>query len=330
MASASADTIKDVNTRYHDVAASDYDAKWGISYEPQGQAQVTGKLHKALRGDLGTYERALEIGAGTGYFSLNLLRAGVVEQAVATDISQGMLDALSSSAAELGVSDRVQTVRTEAERLPLPDDSFDLVFGHAVLHHLPDLDAAFREFRRVLKPGGRVVFAGEPSRYGDRVASWPKRAALACAPVWRRIVGAGARIGYDDPVEQQEHALEHVVDVHAFTPGELGSFAGRAGFENVRVSGEELVAGWFGWANRTLESTAEIKQVPQLWFQYAYHGYLALKAVDERLLEPRLPPAIFYNLLVSARVPASGGRGRMRPVNGSALNGRSHAAPAAR
>ena len=312
------------------MAAADYDAKWGISYEPQGQAQVTGKLQKALGAPLARYERALEIGAGTGYFSLNLLQAGVVEEAVATDISQGMLDALSASAAELGLADRVQTTRTEAERLPFPDDSFDLVFGHAVLHHLPDLDAAFREFRRVLKPGGVVAFAGEPSHYGDRVAAWPKRAARAFAPAWRRIVGAGRRIDFDDPVEQQEHALEHVVDVHAFTPGDLGGFARRAGFDAVRVSGEELVAGWFGWANRTLESTAEIKQVPHLWFQYAYHGYRALKTVDERVLEPRLPPAIFYNLLVSARAPVSSRRSAAAPVGDAALNGRGQPAAAAR
>jgi hypothetical protein len=199
-----------------------------------------------------------------------------------------------------------------------------------VLHHLPDLDAAFREFRRVLRPGGVLAFAGEPSHYGDRLAAWPKRAALAVAPAWRRIVGAGQRIGFDDPAEQQEHALEHVVDVHAFTPGDLGGFARRAGFEEVRVSGEELVAGWFGWANRTLESTAETRQVPQMWFQYAYHGYLALKAVDERMLEPRLPPAIFYNLLVSARAPASGGRSGTPRVNGSAMGGRPQRATAAR
>src|SRR3954454_14997768 len=330
MAGTSADTIKDVNTRYHDVAACDYDAKWGISYEPHGQAQVMGKLEKAVGSRLGTYERALEIGAGTGYFSLNLLQAGVVEDAVATDISQGMLDALSASARDLGVASRVSTVRTEAERLPFPDDSFDLVFGHAVLHHLPDLGASFREFRRVLKPGGVLAFAGEPSHYGDRLAAWPKRAALAVSPAWRRLVGAGRRLGFDDPVEQQEHALEHVVDVHAFTPGDLNDFARSAGFEGVRVSGEELVAGWFGWANRTLESTAEIRQVPQLWFQYAYHGYLALKAVDERLLEPRLPPAIFYNLLMSARAPESGGRAGERRVNGASANGRGQGAAAAR
>jgi ubiquinone/menaquinone biosynthesis C-methylase UbiE len=312
---AAADTIKDVNTRYHDVAAAEYDAKWGISYEAPGRQQVLGKLRKALGRDPGSFDRALEIGAGTGYFSLNLLRAGIVREAVATDISQGMLDELQESAGRLGLS--VETVRTEAERLPFADDSFDLVFGHAVLHHLPDLDAAFREFRRVLRPGGVLVFAGEPSHHGDRLAAWPKRAALALAPAWRRIVGVGERIGWDDPGEAREHALEHVVDVHAFTPGDLSGFAQRAGFDDVRVSGEELVAGWFGWANRTLESTAESRQIPALWFRYAYHGYLALKVVDEHVLEQRLPPAIFYNLLIAARVPAQSGRAHAPHSNGS-------------
>jgi ubiquinone/menaquinone biosynthesis C-methylase UbiE len=328
MADAAADTIRDVNTRYHDVAAPDYDAKWGITYEAHGQAQVIGKLRKALGKPIGSFDRALEIGAGTGYFTLNLLQSGIVAEAVATDISQGMLDALQGSADKLGL--KVQTVCTEAERLPFPDDSFDLVFGHAILHHLPDLDAAFREFRRVLRPGGVVAFAGEPSHHGDRLAAWPKRAALAVAPAWRRLVGAGVRLGWDDPGEAQEHALEHVVDVHAFTPGDLSGFARRAGFADVRVSGEELVAGWFGWANRTLESTAESRQIPHLWFRYAYHGYLALKAVDERVLESRLPPAIFYNLLISARAPAAGGRSTTRRVNGSAARTSAQPAAAAR
>ena len=47
------------------------------------------------------------------------------------------------------------------------------------LHHLPDLKRAFAEFHRVLRPGGRIVFAGEPSRVGDRIASLPKRGAMA-------------------------------------------------------------------------------------------------------------------------------------------------------
>src|SRR5919198_799359 len=45
------------------------------------------------------------------------------------------------------------TARAEAEELPFADSSFDLVFGHAVLHHIPDPKRAFGEFARVLRPG---------------------------------------------------------------------------------------------------------------------------------------------------------------------------------
>jgi ubiquinone/menaquinone biosynthesis C-methylase UbiE len=179
-APSTAEEIRDVNTRYHDGAASGYDSKWGIDFGEIGQAQVLGKLGKLLRGELGPYPQALEIGAGTGYFSLNLVRAGVVGHATCTDISPGMLATLKANADRLGID--VDAVPCDAEDLPFADASFDLVFGHAVLHHLPDLHRAFSEFRRVLKPGGAVAFAGEPSRYGDRIASYPKRAAHRMAP----------------------------------------------------------------------------------------------------------------------------------------------------
>jgi ubiquinone/menaquinone biosynthesis C-methylase UbiE len=303
MPAPSADEIRDVNARYHDVAAAEYDAKWGISYEDHGRQLVVAKLRKALGGPIRRFDRSLEIGAGTGYFSLNLAQAGLIGELTCTDISQGMLDELAETAGRLGVA--VETVCTDAELLPFADDSFDLVFGHAILHHIPDLDAAFAEFRRVLRPGGRVAFCGEPSHHGDRLAALPKRAAMAMAPYWRRLLGVGRRVDGWDDAEAVEHGLEHIVDVHAFTPAELEGFAARAGFDSVRVSGEELVAGWFGWANRTLESTAESRQIPSLWYQYAYRGYMALKALDDHVFEPALPPAIFYNLLVSAEVPLS-------------------------
>jgi ubiquinone/menaquinone biosynthesis C-methylase UbiE len=299
----SPERIRDANVRYHDLAAEHYDSKWGINYGEVGQAQVTSKLRKALGHEPGRYERALEIGAGTGYFTLNLLRAGVVGEAVATDISPGMLARLERSAAEMGL--RVETAACEAAELPFEDGSFDLVFGHAILHHLPDLAAAFREFRRVLRPGGVVAFCGEPSHYGDRLASWPKRGANAVAPLWRALMGAAPRPSTNGHVHgDEENQLEQVVDVHAFTPAQLTGHAQSAGFGDVRVSGEELVAGLFGWANRTLEASADPQDVPWAWRMYAYRGYLLLQTLDRSLLEPHLPPALFYNLLVSARAPA--------------------------
>ena len=96
------------------------------------------------------------------------------------------------------------------------------------------------------------------------------------------------------------------MDVHAFAPGELARTARRAGFREVRVSGEELLANWFGWTNRTLEATADPEQVPWAWRLFAYRGYLALQELDRRLLESRLPPAIFYNLMLAARKPPLG------------------------
>jgi ubiquinone/menaquinone biosynthesis C-methylase UbiE len=297
---ATAERIRDVNVRYHDAAAAEYDAKWGIDFGEVGQGQVTGKLRKALGGELGHYPRSLEIGAGTGYFSLNLLQAGTIGSAVCTDISPGMLDTLQANAGRLGLE--VRTVACEAEALPFEDAGFDLVLGHAVLHHLPDLPAAFAEFSRVLAPGGTLVFAGEPSRHGDRLAAVPKRSAQAVAPLWRAVLGA--RAASNGHEEHHDHTLERFVDVHAFVPGDLAALARGAGFEDVHVRGEELLANLFGWFNRAVEATADPDDVPWAWRQYAYRGYLALQRVDAGLLESRLPAGVFYNLMLAARKPA--------------------------
>ena len=292
--------IRAVNERYHDAAADEYDAKWGIDFGAKGRRQVLGKLDKVLgRGTHGPFHSALEVGAGTGYFSLNLLQAGIVERATCVDISPGMLRALRANAEALGLD--VRTEACDAEALPFEDGAFDLVFGHAVLHHLPDVARAFGEFHRVLVPDGTLAFAGEPSRYGDRLAAVPKRAALALAPVWRAAMRARAAPWTNGHAHHGGHGLERYVDVHAFAPGELRTLARDAGFHHIRLRGEELLASWFGWANRSLEATAEPDEVPWLWRQYAYRGYLVLQQVDRVVLEPRLPPAVFYNLMLSAR-----------------------------
>jgi SAM-dependent methyltransferase len=299
MLDPSAEEILDVNVRYHDLASESYDSKWGIDYGEKGAYQVLGKMRKALGQPLRPMGRGLEIGAGTGYFSLNLLKQGILSDATCTDVSPGMLETLSASAERLHLD--VETVMCDAEDLPFESGGFDVVFGHAVLHHIPDLERAFSEFRRVLKPGGLVAFCGEPSRTGDKLAGYPKRAALVVAPAWRKAMGAREHTGADGSWGKDEEAkLEGYVDVHAFTPADLERAARGGGFKNVRIKGEELAASWFGWANRTLESTAEPSDVPWLWRRYAFHGYLALQRVDRALLEPYLPPAIFYNLLISA------------------------------
>jgi ubiquinone/menaquinone biosynthesis C-methylase UbiE len=303
-APATSDEILDVNRRYHDVAAEDYDAKWGISFGQAGQDQVVGKLAKLLGSRPGPFGRSLEIGAGTGYFSLNMLQSGVVGEATCSDISPGMLETLRANARKLGLD--VETVACDAAELPFEDESFDLVFGHAVLHHLPALDRSFEEFHRVLKPGGTLFFAGEPSRQGDRIAAVPKRVAWRISPAWRsalRIPAAPEHHG--NGAGPDDHHLESQVDVHAFVPADLERHAAAAGFERVRVRGEELLANWFGWFNRTLEASADPKRIPMPWIHYAHRGYLLLQRVDRGLLEGRLPPQLFYNLMLAAAKPES-------------------------
>ena len=122
-------------------------------------------------------------------------------------------------------------------------------------------------------------------------------------------VADGVIVGFGDvdpcvKSSSEGERLERVHDVHAFTPAELRGHAAAAGLTSVRVGGEELAASLFGWVNRTLEATAEPSEVPWAWRVYAHRGYLLLQRLDGALLEPRLPAALFYNLLVSARAPS--------------------------
>lgn len=296
--------IREVNERYHDVAAITYDSKWGIDFGPIGLAQVEGKLEKVLGKPVPNLGRVVEIGCGTGYFSLNLLLGGKCDEVVATDISPGMIKTFKANAKRLGL--KVEAHACEAATLPLEDESVDTVLGHAVLHHLPDLDASFEEFFRVLKPGGILFFGGEPSKLGDQIANVPKGFARRVSPAWRAALRARpAPAPHEDGSGcEQDHDLEKFVDVHAFEPKAISDPAKAAGFADVEVVGEELLANWFGWTNRALEATANPEDVPMAWRMYAFRGYVALQKVDRALLEGRLPAQIFYNLMVGARKPA--------------------------
>ena len=263
---------------------------------------MLGKVEKLLGRRPGPFARALEIGAGTGYFTLNLMQEGVIGAGVCTDVSPGMLDALRANAERLGLE--VETAVCDAAALPFEDASFDLVLGHAVLHHLPELERSFAEFRRVLRPGGVLLFAGEPSRYGDRIAALPKRAgrrgraALAPRCVARARGAPTATAGRPTTTRSSRWST-----CTRSLPPTSSARRVAAGFADVRVRGEELLANMFGWFNRTVEASAVHDDIPCGWFRYAYRGYIVLQKVDSAVLEPHLPAAGFYNLMLTARKP---------------------------
>jgi ubiquinone/menaquinone biosynthesis C-methylase UbiE len=102
-------------------------------------------------------ERVLEVGPGTGYYTLDVAEwvgpEGVVE---IFDLQQEMLDHTLRRAGERGLENVIPT-RGDATGLPYEDDSFDAALLVAVLGEIPEPDAALHELRRVLKPGGRLV-----------------------------------------------------------------------------------------------------------------------------------------------------------------------------
>ncbi|MBV9453059.1 MAG: class I SAM-dependent methyltransferase [Rubrobacter sp.] len=102
-------------------------------------------------------ERILEVGPGTGVFSIPVAQClapgGTLE---VFDIQQVMLDHTLRVAAEQNVSNIVAT-QGDARHLPYADGTFDAAFMVTVLGEIPDQDAALGELRRVLKPGGRLV-----------------------------------------------------------------------------------------------------------------------------------------------------------------------------
>jgi ubiquinone/menaquinone biosynthesis C-methylase UbiE len=119
------------------------------------------RLRDALRPEAG--QRMLEVGPGTGYYSLHaaswLLPRGTLE---ILDGQQDMLDHTMSRASAEGV-ENITLTRGDAQELPYVDDVFDAAYLVATLGEVPDKEAALTELRRVLKPGGILVIGeGQP------------------------------------------------------------------------------------------------------------------------------------------------------------------------
>lgn len=101
-------------------------------------------------------QRVLDLGCGYGETAAWLAMQGATVDAV--DISPRMLEVSRRLAERAGVAGRIRFHAAPGEALPFPEAAFDAAFGHDVLHHL-DLDRARREILRVVRPGGRAVFA---------------------------------------------------------------------------------------------------------------------------------------------------------------------------
>lgn len=156
--------------------------------------------------------RVLDVGTGPGRFGAFFARHGC--RVTGVDLNPDMLEIARETARRHGLADRFDVVRGSAEDLSQFDDgAFDVVLCMELFDHLPDLDRALREMRRVLAPEGRFLFTYVPSNsiYG------------ALGNVYRRLRG---RLRPDDRMISRTYHLRDVTARLAGSGFRLASYWG--------------------------------------------------------------------------------------------------------
>jgi SAM-dependent methyltransferase len=172
-------------------------------------------------------KKVLEIGLGQGAESEQLIRRGA---------RWSGLDLTAESVARVGARLSIRDLphddlkQGSALAIPYPDDSFDVVFSHGVLHHIPDIRTAQAEIHRVLKPGGTVVamlYARKSLNFQVSIRI-VRRAVLAAAYPLRNLLPFKGMLR-DHLDNAQRVGLRHYLELETFThrntDGPLNPFA---------------------------------------------------------------------------------------------------------
>lgn len=204
--------IKEANRIIFDRDGQTYSKKRRIRFGKKTALRLMQRYEKAMGRTFPPVSRFLDIGCGNGVILLNLISLGFISKPYGIDISLGMLKECKNNAKKLGGN--VFLAQGDVEQLPFKSNSFDLIIGHAILHHLPSIKMAFREVYRLLKPGGICIFT-EPAKIGSKII------AVLMWIIW--FFPFLARQLTKSPTEK-------LVEVNTFTPQNLEKEARLSGF----------------------------------------------------------------------------------------------------
>jgi 2-polyprenyl-3-methyl-5-hydroxy-6-metoxy-1,4-benzoquinol methylase len=177
VAPSSSESVLDRERRFHDGWAS-RTAVSDVHVRAAFEA-VTAPENRFILGRMGDLRgrRVLDLGSGLGeaavYFALRGARV------TATDISPEMCALARRAGQEHG--GEIEAVATPVERLDVPAESFDVVYGANLLHHVADIDSTLAAVRRALRPGGRCFF-WDPLAYNPVINLYRRMATAVRTP----------------------------------------------------------------------------------------------------------------------------------------------------
>ena len=210
--------------------------------------------------DLAPDETLLDVGCGDGLIAFGALERFKDCRVILSDISEDLLGYVQALAAEMKVQDRCRFVRASADDLSmLEDESVEAVTTRSVLIYVPAKQEAFHEFRRVLKPGGRLsifepinrfAFPEPPNRFGGYDVTPIADLAQKLEALYQRLQppDADPMTDFDerDLVAQAEHArfseihLELQIDVKPHESGDWSAFLHTAGNPKIPTISEAM------------------------------------------------------------------------------------------
>jgi len=218
--------IKEANIKYHNEFESRIYRDRHLQFLDEEEVEEVKEKLFCIRGKAEKIQgKLLDIGTGIGRILLCLNKGKVIENGFGCDISLGMLSVCQQNARQLGINPSIAC--TDLDYLPYKKHIFDFIIGGAILHHMPDPLMTLKEVSRIIKPGGEVVFWGEPSRTGHFIVG----------KIILFLPKAFYRLGKMFVKDQGSKTWsEEDVDVHRFSQRELKEIFLKGGFSNIQIT----------------------------------------------------------------------------------------------